>query len=215
MYNRFRKEKKGFTLVEIIVVLVILAILAAFTIPAMLGFVNNARKNSVLAEGHEVQLAFQSAFTEEYGGGFNDGGSTKYTDNRSGGDKNITYYLISNWSFNTENYNDKNSTNKTAQNWSDSSNRIAQKMLNYLNTDLTFYKTGNIDYNGEKLSKITEKKEQYRLMIIYTAAGYLKELYYCRNGYMYVLKDGVVSTYSSGDSAAKFPTYDYSTKSIT
>ncbi|MEG1940429.1 MAG: prepilin-type N-terminal cleavage/methylation domain-containing protein, partial [Eubacterium sp.] len=37
--NKLKKNQKGFTLVELIVVLVILAILAAFTIPAMLGFV--------------------------------------------------------------------------------------------------------------------------------------------------------------------------------
>ena len=39
---RLHKNKKGFTLVEIIVVLVILAILAAAAIPTMLGFVNDA-----------------------------------------------------------------------------------------------------------------------------------------------------------------------------
>lgn len=43
-------EKNGFTLVEIIVVLVILAILAAFTIPTMLGFVNDARGKAYIAE---------------------------------------------------------------------------------------------------------------------------------------------------------------------
>ncbi|MEG2449776.1 MAG: prepilin-type N-terminal cleavage/methylation domain-containing protein, partial [Eubacterium sp.] len=40
--NKLKKNQKGFTLVELIVVLVILAILAAFTIPAMLGFVDDA-----------------------------------------------------------------------------------------------------------------------------------------------------------------------------
>ncbi|MBC3804439.1 prepilin-type N-terminal cleavage/methylation domain-containing protein [Acetobacterium fimetarium] len=62
--NRMRKDKKGFTLVEIIVVLVILAILAAFTIPAMLGFVNDARGKAYIAEAREVYVAAQATATE-------------------------------------------------------------------------------------------------------------------------------------------------------
>ena len=55
---------KGFTLVELIVVLVILAILATFTIPAMLGFVEDAREKAAIAEAREVYVAGQAAATE-------------------------------------------------------------------------------------------------------------------------------------------------------
>lgn len=58
---------KGFTLVELIVVLVILAILAAFTIPAMLGFVEDARGKAAIAEAREVYLAAQTVATETKG----------------------------------------------------------------------------------------------------------------------------------------------------
>ena len=54
----------GFTLVEFIVVLVILAILAAFTIPAMLGFVEDARSKASITLTREVYTAAQSAATE-------------------------------------------------------------------------------------------------------------------------------------------------------
>lgn len=64
LINRMRKKDKGFTLVEIIVVLVILAILAAFTIPTMLGFVNDARGKAMIAEAREVYVAAQSTATE-------------------------------------------------------------------------------------------------------------------------------------------------------
>lgn len=59
--------KKGFTLVEIIVVLVVLAILAAFTIPTMLGFVADAKGKSYIAEAREVYVAAQAVATEYSG----------------------------------------------------------------------------------------------------------------------------------------------------
>jgi len=65
--RRWRQDRRGFTLVEIIVVLVILAILAAFTIPAMLGFVNEARGKRFLAEAREVYEAMQTAEIEYSG----------------------------------------------------------------------------------------------------------------------------------------------------
>ncbi|MDO9492795.1 type II secretion system protein [Acetobacterium sp.] len=64
LINRMRKNRKGFTLVEIIVVLVILAILAAFTIPTMMGFVGDAKAKSYIAEAREVYVAAQTTATE-------------------------------------------------------------------------------------------------------------------------------------------------------
>ena len=45
MIKRF--NKKGFTLVEIIVVLVILAILAAIAVPSVLGYAEEAKKRKI------------------------------------------------------------------------------------------------------------------------------------------------------------------------
>lgn len=42
-----KSNKKGFTLVEIIVVLVILAILAAIAVPSVLGYVNEAKAEAL------------------------------------------------------------------------------------------------------------------------------------------------------------------------
>jgi type IV pilus assembly protein PilA len=63
-WNKMKKNSKGFTLVEIIVVLVILAVLAAFTIPTMLGFVNEAKGKAYIAEAREVYVAAQATATE-------------------------------------------------------------------------------------------------------------------------------------------------------
>jgi type IV pilus assembly protein PilA len=61
---RLHKNKKGFTLVEIIVVLVILAILAAAAIPTMLGFVNDAKAKANIAEARACYIAAQMIATE-------------------------------------------------------------------------------------------------------------------------------------------------------
>lgn len=60
-------NKKGFTLIEIIVVLVILAILAAALIPTMIGYVNDARQKTQLATAHAYYVAAKAVFTEEMG----------------------------------------------------------------------------------------------------------------------------------------------------
>ena len=61
------KKNKGFTLVELIVVLVILAILAAILIPALLGYIDRAKMNEDILEGRDVVTAAQSELTKLYG----------------------------------------------------------------------------------------------------------------------------------------------------
>ncbi len=61
------KEKKGFTLVELIVVLVILAILAALLIPALTGYIDKAKKKNIIAETRQIVMAAQTLADEAYG----------------------------------------------------------------------------------------------------------------------------------------------------
>lgn len=61
------RNKKGFTLIELIVVLVIMAILAAAAIPTMMGYVENAKKAQYLANCRAVYVAGQAATTEALG----------------------------------------------------------------------------------------------------------------------------------------------------
>ena len=45
MYSNKNNKTKGFTLVEIIVTLVILAILAAFLVPALTGYIDKTKEH--------------------------------------------------------------------------------------------------------------------------------------------------------------------------
>ena len=67
MFKKMKENKKtGFTLVELIVVLVILAILAALLIPALTGYIDRAKKKSVIAETRQAVMAAQTIVDEEY-----------------------------------------------------------------------------------------------------------------------------------------------------
>lgn len=65
-FKKLRRNKKGFTLVEIIVVLLILAILAAIAIPSMLGYVEEARNSEYIAKARTGYVAAQTIATKEY-----------------------------------------------------------------------------------------------------------------------------------------------------
>ncbi len=61
-----KKDQKGFTLVELIVVLVILAIMAALLVPALLGYIDRARNSKYLEEARSVYTAIQAVNDENY-----------------------------------------------------------------------------------------------------------------------------------------------------
>ena len=60
-----RSNKKGFTLVEIIVVLVILAILAAIAVPAVLGYIDDAKDSKYIAEARSIYIVVQTEEAKE------------------------------------------------------------------------------------------------------------------------------------------------------
>jgi prepilin-type N-terminal cleavage/methylation domain-containing protein len=59
-----REAKRGFTLIEVIVVLVILAILITIAVPPLTGYIEKAKDRALALEGHTITTALQSIGTE-------------------------------------------------------------------------------------------------------------------------------------------------------
>ena len=58
------KNKKGYTLVELLAVIVVLAIIILIAMPAVLSSMEKARKNSFAVEANEVIRAAQTAYAD-------------------------------------------------------------------------------------------------------------------------------------------------------
>ena len=67
MYRKLQKKvtnKKGFTLIELIVVIAIIAILAAVLIPRFAGFTESGRKSAAISNARNILVAVQAMDSE-------------------------------------------------------------------------------------------------------------------------------------------------------
>lgn len=62
------KNKKGFTLIELIIVIVIIAILAAIAIPALMNYIGKAKQSQVEGEAATVKSAVAAAYAASSAG---------------------------------------------------------------------------------------------------------------------------------------------------
>lgn len=77
LLQRIRKNQRGMTMIEIVVVLTILGILAAATVPTLGGFVDDSKNKACTTTRKDIAKAYVETLTKE---GYNNPGSTLSTD---------------------------------------------------------------------------------------------------------------------------------------
>ena len=81
----WKNRKKGFTLIEVIIVIGIIAILAAIAVPSLTRYVGAAEKRDIQATAHNIQIVLQAEKSDNYGQQFTgtDGNAAMYADGKT------------------------------------------------------------------------------------------------------------------------------------
>ena len=185
---RSTKDKRGFTLVELIVVLVILAILAAVLIPSLIGYIDKAKQRAVIAEARDVWTASQAALSECYAMYPESFAESCKFQSTIGGVKMTKLGRISNGALGALQKNPNDPTEAGT-----SSRRIAGQVLAYLDsadkkTDPRYtFGSGAIPTGNTRPSNYftgEPKPTDVIIQIFHTADGRMVALNFGKNGYM-------------------------------
>ena len=64
MIKHITKQQQGFTLIELIVVIAIMGVIAAITVPMLTGYLDNSKENAYEADKRKIQIAVNANYSK-------------------------------------------------------------------------------------------------------------------------------------------------------
>ena len=167
------KSRQAFTLVELIVVLVILAVLAAMLVPALIGYIQRAKKERYYEDAHYALVACQSVITETYGLGLNP------DDFETTVDKDNIY-----WYKDDHKVSGVQHTGKDAG-WGDKVLTLMDRERGVNEPYILIFGVGNYKPDAKKYAGITSNQECTVYYIAYVANEKAPAVFYVNGEWMY------------------------------
>lgn len=193
-------RNKGFTLVELIVVLAVIVILAAILVPALLGYIDRSKNQQYILEAKELMTATQAGIVEAYA--LNKPSFKNAIRNTTYAHATGQYGYFTNYAL----YSLKKGEAMKApaadkENGVGAKNIIAKRVIQYANSvDYQFY--DKFDNNGQSVSALGKK---VGFAVIFDESGKIIYMQYARDGRL-VTYDGKSFTAKTGKNL-KFEQY--------
>lgn len=188
--KNFHHKKHGFTLIEIIVVLVIVAIMAAFVVPATTTYIKKSKEAYIYSEGYALLTTLQASIVREKALSDLESMATYKYNNST----DFSYHAITNFAL----VNAYKTMNDPC------SQRIARYLLKHTFKDISYYSANDV-YKKLSIAAIDKKiGSKYAMFVVFDLEGKIIELDYMRNGLMYIYYDGEANVYNTSDTKHTF-----------